>query len=77
MAVLAALAPVRATGSRGDERPAASCAGVPDRLQVSTDGWKTDFADRSMPISEFVSGGPGKDGGRGAHRTAGPDAERR
>lgn len=50
---------------------------MPDRLQVSTDGWKTDFADRSMPISEFVSGGPGKDGGRGAHRTAGPDAERR
>jgi hypothetical protein len=27
-----------------------------------TAGWKTDFATRSVPLREFASGGPGKDG---------------
>jgi len=27
-----------------------------------TDGWMTDFARHSVPLSEFGSGGPGKDG---------------
>ena len=27
-----------------------------------TGGWSTDFAKHSVPLSEFVSGGPGKDG---------------
>ncbi len=29
---------------------------------VSTDGWKTDFSRRSVPLSEFRSGGPPRDG---------------
>ncbi len=32
------------------------------RLRVSTDGWKTDFARHSVPLSEFRSGGPPRDG---------------
>ena len=31
-------------------------------LQVSTAGWKTDFAKHTVPLDEFQSGGPGKDG---------------
>ncbi len=31
-------------------------------LQVSTAGWKTDFAEHSVPLDQFASGGPGKDG---------------
>jgi Protein of unknown function (DUF3179) len=33
-----------------------------DELEVSTAGWKTDFAKHSVPLSEFRSGGPGRDG---------------
>jgi hypothetical protein len=32
------------------------------RLQVSEAGWKTDFAKHTVPLDEFLSGGPGKDG---------------
>jgi hypothetical protein len=32
------------------------------RLRVSTDGWKTDFSRHSVPLGEFVSGGPPRDG---------------
>jgi hypothetical protein len=31
-------------------------------VQVSTAGWKTDFAKHSVPLDQFASGGPGKDG---------------
>lgn len=31
-------------------------------LQVSTAGWKTDFSKHTVPLSEFRSGGPGRDG---------------
>ena len=31
-------------------------------LQVSTAGWKTDFSKHEVPLSEFRSGGPGRDG---------------
>jgi hypothetical protein len=40
-------------GSRGD--PA-------DGLQVDTSGWETDFSKHSVPLSEFQSGGPPRDG---------------
>jgi Protein of unknown function (DUF3179) len=50
----------------------AACGGdparppAPDRraseLRVSTDGWKTDFSRHSVPLGEFISGGPPKDG---------------
>jgi len=34
----------------------------PPDVQVSTAGWKTDFSKHSVPLDEFESGGPGKDG---------------
>jgi hypothetical protein len=43
--------PRGATGSSGD-----------DELAVSTVEWATDFSRHSVPLSEFQSGGPGKDG---------------
>jgi hypothetical protein len=33
-----------------------------DALNVSTAGWKTDFSKHSVPLSEFQSGGPPRDG---------------
>jgi Protein of unknown function (DUF3179) len=33
-----------------------------DDLNVSTTGWATDFSKHTVPLSEFMSGGPGKDG---------------
>jgi len=31
-------------------------------LRVSTGGWKTDFSRHGVPLSDFTSGGPGRDG---------------
>jgi len=31
-------------------------------LRVSTNGWETDFARHSVPLGEFISGGPPRDG---------------
>jgi hypothetical protein len=33
-----------------------------NELRVATAGWKTDFSKHTVPLSEFASGGPGKDG---------------
>ena len=33
-----------------------------DQLTVSTSGWRTDFNKHSVPLSEFQSGGPPRDG---------------
>jgi Protein of unknown function (DUF3179) len=33
-----------------------------DRLSVSSEGWKTDFSRHVVPLDQFLSGGPGKDG---------------
>ncbi len=33
-----------------------------DALSVSTAGWRTDFSKHSVPLSEFQSGGPPRDG---------------
>ena len=33
-----------------------------DQLNVSTAGWQTDFSKHSVPLSEFQSGGPPRDG---------------
>jgi Protein of unknown function (DUF3179) len=33
-----------------------------DALRVDTSGWKTDFGKHSVPLGEFQSGGPGRDG---------------
>ena len=39
----------------------AKAAGQKD-VPFSTDGWKTDFSKRSVPLEEILSGGPPKDG---------------
>src|ERR671922_478323 len=44
-------------GGSGDEQASDS-----DRLSVSRDGWKTDFSRHVVPLDQFLSGGPGKDG---------------
>jgi hypothetical protein len=36
--------------------------GARDELAVSTTGWDTDFSKHTVPLGEFLSGGPGKDG---------------
>jgi hypothetical protein len=33
-----------------------------DELLVPTSGWETDFSKHTVPLAEFQSGGPGKDG---------------
>ena len=33
-----------------------------DALSVSTSGWATNFQQHTVPLGEFLSGGPGKDG---------------
>jgi hypothetical protein len=43
--------------SRSNEKPSQAPA-----LQGLTLGWKTDFARHTVPLREFMSGGPGKDG---------------
>lgn len=43
-------------GAEGDGSP------TPDDLRVSTTEWKTDFSRHGVPLSEFSSGGPGRDG---------------
>lgn len=46
---------IRGRGSRAKHEPG-------DRLSVSTAGWRTDFSKHSVPLSEFQSGGPPRDG---------------
>ncbi len=50
--------------SRAEQRAreAAAAAVVSGELQVSPHGWKTDFSKHSVPLSEFRSGGPPRDG---------------
>jgi hypothetical protein len=57
---LAALATVLAgcdLGSDGSDDSSSS-----ERVPFSTSGWSTDFAQHSVPLDEFTSGGPPKDG---------------
>jgi hypothetical protein len=52
-------------GGNGGERPPGSAgpaAAPDDELSVPTAGWETDFSRHTVPLSEFQSGGPGKDG---------------
>jgi hypothetical protein len=39
-----------------------SGGGPTDVLRVDKSGWRTDFAKHSVPLSEFQSGGPPRDG---------------
>jgi hypothetical protein len=62
--VLALLA-VGCGGGNSSSAPAAGEGGTSradEGLQVSESGWKTDFAKHTVPLDEFLSGGPGKDG---------------
>jgi hypothetical protein len=60
--ILAALAAtgVAGCGSEAAEPPRESVGG--DDPPFSTAGWETDFSNHSVPLDEFVGGGPPKDG---------------
>ena len=64
LAVVAVAAVVAGCGGEDGETDAPGGSGTTagDELQVSTSGWKTDFAKHTVPLSEFRSGGPGRDG---------------
>jgi hypothetical protein len=50
-------------GQAGDSSAPRSTASDPaQELRISTAGWKTDFSRRSVPLGEFISGGPPRDG---------------
>jgi hypothetical protein len=56
-------------GSSPDSEPTSGApprgeptAPVEDEVTFATAGWETDFARHSVPLGEFSSGGPGKDG---------------
>jgi Protein of unknown function (DUF3179) len=51
-------------GGRSSPSPAAGgeATRADEGLQVSKTGWETDFAKHTVPLDEFLSGGPGKDG---------------
>ncbi|MGH9175742.1 MAG: DUF3179 domain-containing protein, partial [Vicinamibacterales bacterium] len=50
-----------ATGS-SEGSAADAAATTEEELRVSTAGWSTDFGRHEVPLSEIISGGPGKDG---------------
>jgi Protein of unknown function (DUF3179) len=60
-----ALSAVAVAACDGDElsRDGSGRGGGPtDALRVDASGWETDFAKHSVPLSEFASGGPPRDG---------------
>jgi hypothetical protein len=48
--------------AEGPPESAGPAAAPNDELGVPTAGWATDFSRHRVPLSEFQSGGPGKDG---------------
>jgi hypothetical protein len=68
-AVLASAAIAGCGGAAGDEHMG---RGLPSGLRFATGGWRTDFSDHSVPLDQFASGGPGKDGIPRADRGMGP-----
>ncbi len=51
-------------GSTGESDSAGGAAAATgdEELGFSTEGWKTDFSNHSVPLTEFTSGGPPRDG---------------
>jgi hypothetical protein len=49
-------------GAAGPPATDERAAEANEALRVSADGWKTDFSRHSVPLGEFVSGGPPRDG---------------
>ncbi len=60
--LLAAALVLLAAGCGGGGAPPEESSFGDDLLIVSTDGWRTDFARHTVPLIQFASGGPGKDG---------------
>ncbi|HEV2058725.1 MAG TPA: DUF3179 domain-containing protein [Solirubrobacteraceae bacterium] len=60
--VAAVLLAVVVSGCGGSDSGAAGEVREAAALQVSAAGWKTDFSKHTVPLSEFRSGGPGRDG---------------
>jgi hypothetical protein len=60
--VLAALAVAACEDELANQDGARSGGGPTDALRVDASGWETDFAKHSVPLSEFLSGGPPRDG---------------
>ena len=57
LAVSLLAAALAGCGAEGEDRPDPSA-----ELSVSAAGWKTDFHRHVVPLDQFQSGGPGKDG---------------
>jgi Protein of unknown function (DUF3179) len=55
-----AVAVIAGCGAGGADRAPAVDSSA--RLRVSADGWKTDFSRHSVPLGEFIPGGPPRDG---------------
>jgi Protein of unknown function (DUF3179) len=67
LAVAAALVVAGCGGGGGDsgdgrDTSPGGASALPEGLPFSPSGWKTDFTEHSVPLEEFTSGGPGKDG---------------
>jgi hypothetical protein len=64
LALVVALVVVAVAGDDDPSRQDAPARGGDDSgaLQVDTSGWETDFSKHSVPLSEFSSGGPPRDG---------------
>jgi Protein of unknown function (DUF3179) len=59
---LAALAAAACEDELAKRDEARRGGGPTDALRVDASGWETDFSKHSVPLSEFVSGGPPRDG---------------
>jgi hypothetical protein len=60
--VLAALAVAACDDELAKQAGSGGGGGPTDALRVDASGWETDFAKHSVPLSEFLSGGPPRDG---------------
>ena len=58
----AALAAAGCSTESDTQAPASTSAARDEAAPIFGEEWKTDFAKHSVPLSGFVSGGPGKDG---------------
>jgi Protein of unknown function (DUF3179) len=62
VALIAAVAVVALTRAGGEDESAGTAPPAPTPPSVSTAGWSTDFSRHSVPLDEFHSGGPPRDG---------------
>jgi hypothetical protein len=60
--VATAAAAMAIAGCGGGSSGGASSGSLPADAHFSATGWRTDFSKHSVPLSQFASGGPGKDG---------------